>query len=87
MKKREYTKKDVEKIISLGRQKGFLTYDEVNDLLPEGVSSSEDIDRILDLLGNEDIQVVESEEEKETEKPAVGISKEDLLSEDRKSVV
>jgi RNA polymerase primary sigma factor len=84
MKKREYTKKDVEKIISLGRQKGFLTYDEVNDLLPEGVSSSEDIDRILDLLGNEDIQVVESEEEKETEKPAVGISKEDLLSEQLK---
>ena len=25
-----YTKEDVEKIIALGRQKGFLTYDEVN---------------------------------------------------------
>ncbi|MFH0912880.1 MAG: RNA polymerase sigma factor RpoD [Candidatus Omnitrophota bacterium] len=80
MKKREYTKKDVEKIIALGRQKGYLTYDEINNLLPEGVSSSEDIDRILDLLGNEDIPVVESEEEKETEKQ-VAIPKEDLLSE------
>src|SRR4030043_1702453 len=83
MKKREYTKKDVEKIITLGRQKGYLTYDEVNDLLPEGVSSSEDIDRILDLLGNEDIQVVESEEEKEAEKQPE-ISKEDILSEQLK---
>ena len=83
MKRKEYTKKDVEKIIILGRQKGYLTYDEVNDLLPEGVASSEDIDRILDLLGNEDIQVVESEEEKEVEKPAE-VPKEDILSEQLK---
>lgn len=83
MKRKEYTKKDVEKIIILGRQKGYLTYDEVNDLLPEGVSSSEDIDRILDLLGSEDIQVVESEEEKEVEKPAE-LPKEDILSEQLK---
>jgi RNA polymerase primary sigma factor len=83
MKKKEYTKKDVEKIIILGRQKGYLTYDEVNDLLPEGVSSSEDIDRILDLLGSEDIQVVESEEEKEVEKPAE-LPKEDILNEQLK---
>ncbi|MDD4894697.1 MAG: RNA polymerase sigma factor RpoD [Candidatus Omnitrophica bacterium] len=80
MKKREYTKKDVEKIINLGKQKGFLTYDEVNDLLPEGVSSSEDIDRILDLLGSEDIQVVDREDEKEAEK-TIEASKEDMLSE------
>ena len=68
MKKKEYTKKDVEKIIALGRQKGYLTYDEVNDLLPEDVSSSEDIDQMFELLGNEDIQIVESEEEKEAQR-------------------
>ncbi len=83
MKKKEYTKKDVEKIINLGKQKGFLTYDEVNDLLPEGVSSSEDIDRILDLLGSEDIQVVDREDEKEAEK-VIEASKEDILSEQLK---
>src|SRR3989338_3278906 len=83
MKKKEYTKKDVEKIIALGRQKGYLTYDEVNDLLPEGVSSSEDIDRIFDLLGNEDIQIVESEEAKEPEK-SIQTLKEDALSEQLK---
>jgi RNA polymerase primary sigma factor len=63
MKKKVYTKEDVEKIIALGRQKGFVTYDQVNDLLPEGISSSEDIDKIFDILGDEDIQVVENEEE------------------------
>jgi RNA polymerase primary sigma factor len=68
VKKKEFSRKDVEKIIALGRQKGYLTYDDVNDLLPEDVSSSEDIDQIFDLLGSEDIQIVESEEEKEVEK-------------------
>ncbi len=68
MKKKEYTKKDVAKIIALGRQKGYLTYDEVNELLPEDISSSEDIDRIFEIIGNEDIQLIESGEEKETEK-------------------
>ena len=34
----KYTKKDVEKIIALGRQKGFLTYDEVNEMLPDSIS-------------------------------------------------
>ncbi|TRZ48173.1 RNA polymerase sigma factor RpoD [bacterium] len=81
MKKKEYTKKDVEKIIALGKQKGFLTYDEVNELLPEGVSSSEDIDRIFEILGNEDIQLVESEGEREIEKPVASAAfKEDILA-------
>jgi len=30
----------MEKLIALGKQKGFLTYDEVNDLLPEDLSST-----------------------------------------------
>ncbi|MDD2752671.1 MAG: sigma-70 family RNA polymerase sigma factor, partial [Candidatus Omnitrophica bacterium] len=70
MKKKIFTKKDVEKIIALGRQKGFLTYDEINDLLPEDIASSEDIDQIFELLGNEDIQLVENAQECESEKPA-----------------
>lgn len=85
MKKKEYTKKDVEKIIALGRQKGYLTYDEVNDMLPEGVSSSEEIDKIFDILGSEDIQIVESQEQRETEKQAAqAVIKEDMLNEQAK---
>jgi len=80
MKKKEYTKKDVEKIIALGKQKGYLTYDEVNDLLPEEISSSEDIDQIFELLGNEDIQLVENEAETELEKQSPA-PKEDALNE------
>ena len=39
MKKKEYASKEMEKIIALGKQKGFLTYDEVNTMLPEDLSS------------------------------------------------
>ncbi len=80
MKRKEYTKKDLEKIIALGRQKGYVTYDDVNELLPEDISSSEDIDRIFELLGNEDIQLIENEEEKEIVKP-IEPPKEDILTE------
>lgn len=79
MKKKVFTKKDVEKIIALGRQKGFLTYDEVNDLLPDDISSSEEIDQIFELLGNEDIQLIENEESKEQPKHA-HVMKENILS-------
>ena len=88
MKKKERfnNNKDVEKIIALGRQKGFLTYDEVNDLLPQEISSSDEIDKLFELLGSEDIQVIESEEDKATEKPAAqAAAKEDLLAEQLKA--
>jgi len=84
MKKKEFVRKDVEKIIAIGRQKGYLTYDEVNELLPEEVSSSEDIDQIFELLGKEDIQLIDSEEEKETAKQ-IEAHKEDLLAEQMKA--
>ena len=84
-KEKEYVSKDIEKIIALGRQKGFLTYDEVNDLLPEDISSSEEIDRLFEILGNEDIELVENEEEKMAEKEAQAAAKEDALNEQLKA--
>ncbi|MEW6101483.1 MAG: RNA polymerase sigma factor RpoD [Candidatus Omnitrophota bacterium] len=84
MKKKEYNSKDIEKIIALGRQKGYLTYDEVNELLPEDVSSSEDIDKLFELLGNEDIQIIEAEEPKVSDKQVAAL-KEEMLNEQLKS--
>ncbi len=84
MKKKLQGSKDLEKIVALGRQKGYLTYDEVNDLLPEDISSSDDIDRLFEILGNEDIQVVERQEDRPVEKSSIAI-KEDLMAEQLKS--
>jgi RNA polymerase primary sigma factor len=86
MKKRLTATKDMEKIIALGKQKGFLTYDEVNDLLPEDLASSEQIDELFELLGNEDIELVESDADKPNEKMEQAASiKEDALSEQLKA--
>ena len=60
MRKRSITKKEISKIVAIGKEKGFLTYDEVNNLLSEDVYSSGDIDRLFDFLGNQDISVVEN---------------------------
>ncbi len=48
------------RVISLGRDKGRLTYEELNNLLPEDVASPEEIDELLTLLGKENIEIVDS---------------------------
>ncbi|MBK7538416.1 MAG: RNA polymerase sigma factor RpoD [Myxococcales bacterium] len=48
------------KLIELGKQKGFVTYDEVNDHMPEDVVSTDQIDSWLSALGDHGIEVVDS---------------------------
>ncbi len=54
---------DVDKLVTLGKKKGFLTYTEVNETLSQGVESSEEIDQVFDILDGKDIKVIESEDE------------------------
>jgi RNA polymerase primary sigma factor len=51
--------KKFDKLIALGKQKGFVTYDEVNDHMPEDVVSTEQIDGWLSALGDQGIEVVD----------------------------
>jgi len=52
--------KEISKLILIGREKGYLNYDEVNDLLPEDMNTSEEIDDLLMLIGEQGIELVES---------------------------
>jgi RNA polymerase primary sigma factor len=54
------TEKQIKKLISMGKQKGYVTYDEVNDHMPESVVSSDAIDDWLGALGDEGIEVVDA---------------------------
>lgn len=54
---------DIEKLVALGKKKGFLTYDEVNDALSDSVESSEEIDKVFDILDGKDIKIIESEDQ------------------------
>jgi len=50
----------LDKLISKGKQKGFLTYDEVNDALPSDLVSLDQLDDIMMMFGAMDIEVVAS---------------------------
>jgi RNA polymerase primary sigma factor len=60
--KKSDIKQDIEKLVTLGKKKGFLTYDEVNDALSESVDSSEEIDKVFDILDGKDIKIIETED-------------------------
>ena len=53
---------EVKELISLGKQRGFLTFEEMNSILPEDITSSEQIDDIITLFGEMDIEVVDGPE-------------------------
>jgi RNA polymerase primary sigma factor len=44
----------------MGKQKGYLTYDEVNDALPSDIVSLDQLDDIMMMFGSMDIEVVDS---------------------------
>jgi len=53
----------VNKLLTLGRKKKFLTYEEINDFLPEDIISAEEIEKVFSMLDAEKILIVDSEEE------------------------
>jgi len=53
---------EVQQLIDLGKEKGYLTYDEVNDILPADMVSSEQLDDVMSMFGEMDIDVVDSEQ-------------------------
>ena len=53
---------EVRQLIEIGKEKGYLLYDEVNDLLPPDISTSDDLDELFTAFGNAGIEVVDSEQ-------------------------
>jgi RNA polymerase primary sigma factor len=50
---------EVKALMERGREKGFLTYEEVNDALPSDIVSSDQIDDVMSMFGEHDIEVVD----------------------------
>jgi RNA polymerase primary sigma factor len=53
---------EVKELILMGKERGYLLYDEVNDILPEGICSSDELDSIFSLFGSAGIEVIDSEQ-------------------------
>ncbi|MBN1956742.1 MAG: RNA polymerase sigma factor RpoD [Desulfuromonadales bacterium] len=52
---------EVQQLIDMGKEKGFLTYDEVNDMLPASMVSSEQLEDVMSMFGEMDIEIVDSD--------------------------
>ncbi len=66
---------EVQQLIDMGKEKGFLTYDEVNDILPADMISSDQLDDVMSMFGEMDIEVVDSEQK-------ISLHKDRVLEED-----
>ena len=53
----------VRPLIEIGKEKGYLLYDEVNELLPPDITTADELRELFTTFGNAGIEVVDSEQE------------------------
>ncbi len=64
---------EMQNLVAMGKTKGYLSFDEVNDALPDGDISPDDLDDVMDLFGEKDIQIIDEEDEFEDEEKSIDI--------------
>src|SRR5438132_1109567 len=63
---------EVTKLISLGKERGFLTYEELNSTLPAEMVSSEQMSNLMAMFGEMDIEIIDAAEGERYQKTADG---------------
>src|SRR5206468_7015889 len=53
---------EVKRLISMGKEKGFLTYRDLNTTLPADMVSSERLSSLMTMFGEMDIEIIDSPE-------------------------
>ncbi len=61
---------EIRALMAMGKEKGYLLYEEINELLPADVTSAEELDDLFSALGSAGIEIVDSEKSYRDEKPA-----------------
>jgi len=51
---------DIDSIIEVGKEKGYLTYGDVNDMLPEEIGSADDLDDLITTIGTQGIDLLDA---------------------------
>ncbi|MDF0652146.1 MAG: RNA polymerase sigma factor RpoD [Nitrospira sp. LK265] len=69
---------EVKKLITIGKEKGFLTYDELNSTLPAEVVSSDQFGSIMAMFGEMDIEIIEASDGDRPQKRSDGEVGEDV---------
>src|SRR5512140_131010 len=63
---------EVRQLITMGKEKGYLLYDEVNDLLRSDITSPDELDDLFNTFGTAGIEVVDSEQKYREDKQEAG---------------
>mgnify|MGYP002761105209 FL=1 len=50
---------ELKRLIALGKERGYLTYKEINDHLPEDVLEAEQVESIISMIGDMGIEVLD----------------------------
>ena len=50
---------DIDSIIEVGKEKGYLTYGDVNDMLPDEIGSADDLDDLITTIGTQGIDLLD----------------------------
>ncbi|WP_318248142.1 RNA polymerase sigma factor region1.1 domain-containing protein, partial [Komagataeibacter rhaeticus] len=72
----------VKKLIARGKERGYITFDELNAVLPQDQMSSEQIEDVMAALSEMGMQVVENEDNDDTEAAATADTKGDDTAEE-----
>jgi RNA polymerase primary sigma factor len=73
---------DIKRLITVGKEKGYLTYDEVNEALPEELVSPEKLDDMMMIFDEMDIEIVDSEQQVQVVREVVGVESSSLLEDE-----
>ena len=82
---RDVTTVAVKRLIAKGKERGYITFDELNAILPPEQNSSEQIEDVMANFSEMGIQVVESEESEEGEAPVAKAEKADEAEDEEQS--
>ena len=75
----------VKRLIARGKERGYITFDELNTVLPPDQNSSEQIEDVMASLSEMGIQVVESEESEDGEAPVAKVEKAEEAEEEEQT--
>ena len=84
---RDEKNEKIKELIKLANEQGYLTYGDVNDILPDNILSPEELDSILILLRGMDIDIIDASEVDRYKKESAEEEKEQAKADSRLDIL
>src|ERR1700710_3115809 len=72
----------IKKLVARAKKRGYITYDQLNEALPQEQMSSEQIEDVMSALSEMGVNIVENEDAGEEEEPAEEAAEEEVVGVD-----